>query len=44
MNFWIFPTLFFHTFKIHGYEFLFYNVLILYVWNFGILDELCSKN
>jgi hypothetical protein len=39
-----FAHIFCHTFKIHGYEFLFYNVLALCVWNFGILDELCLKN
>jgi hypothetical protein len=28
MDFWILPTFFCHTYKIHGYGLLFYNVLI----------------
>ncbi len=33
-----------HLYKTPGYERLSYNVLVLYVWNFGILDELCLKD
>jgi hypothetical protein len=33
-----------HIYKIHGYGLLSYNVLILCVWNFGILDESCLRN
>ncbi len=43
MDFWILPT-FFVTCKIHGDELLFYNVLILHVWNFGTFDGLCLRN
>ncbi len=32
---------FFHT---QGYGILFYNVLVLCVWNSEILDELCLRN
>jgi hypothetical protein len=39
-----FAHTFCHTCKTHGYGFLSYNVLILCVWNFDILDELCFKN
>ncbi len=42
MDFWILP-IFCHTCKTHGYGFLSYNVLVLYVSNFGILDELCLR-
>jgi hypothetical protein len=34
---------FYHPCKTHGYGLLSYNVLILCVWNFGILYELCLK-
>jgi hypothetical protein len=44
MDFWILATNFVMPYKIRKYEFLFYNVLILCVWNFGILNELCLKN
>jgi hypothetical protein len=44
MDFWILPTFFYQTCKTYGYELLSYNVLVLYVWNFGILDELCLRN
>jgi hypothetical protein len=43
MDIWILPTLFCHNYKTHGYEILFYNMLILYVSNFGILDEFMLK-
>jgi hypothetical protein len=39
-----FSHIFCHTCKTHGYGVLFYNVLVLCVWNFGILDESCLKN
>jgi hypothetical protein len=38
-----FAHAFCHTYKIHGYGLLSYNMLILYVWNFGILNELCLR-
>jgi hypothetical protein len=38
-----FAHTFCHTCKTHGYGHLFYNVLLLCVWNFGILDESCLK-
>jgi hypothetical protein len=44
MDFWILATNFVTPCKTHGYGLLFYNVLILCVWNFGILNELCFKN
>jgi hypothetical protein len=43
VDFWILPT-FFVTCKIHGCELLFYNVLILRVWNFGTFGGLCLRN
>jgi hypothetical protein len=39
-----FAHTFCHTCKTHGYGLLFYNVLLLCVWNFGILNESCLKN
>jgi len=44
MDFWILVSNFVMPYKTHGYEFLSYDVLVLCVWNFGILDELCLKN
>jgi hypothetical protein len=44
MNFWILATSFVMVYKTHGYELLFHNVLILCVWNFVLLEELCLKN
>jgi hypothetical protein len=44
MDFWILLTFFCHTCKTQGYGLLIYNLLILCVWNFGTLDELCLKN
>jgi hypothetical protein len=44
MDFWILTTNFVTPCKIHGYGFSFYNVLVLCVWNFGMLDELYLKN
>jgi hypothetical protein len=41
MDFWNFPTLFVTA---HGYGLLSYNVLVLCVWNFEILDETCLRN
>jgi hypothetical protein len=36
--------IFCHTCNTHGYGLLFYNVLVLCVWKFGILDELYLRN
>ncbi len=44
MDFWNLPTLFITLIKTHGYGLLSYNVLVLCVWNFGILDELYLRN
>jgi hypothetical protein len=44
MNFWVLATNYVIPCKTHGYGLLSYNVLILYVWHFGILDELCLRN
>jgi hypothetical protein len=44
MEFWILATNFVTPHKTHKYGLLSYNVLVLCVWNFGILDELCFKN
>jgi len=33
-----------HTYKTHRYGLLSYNVLVLCVWKFGILNESCLKN
>ncbi len=38
-----FAHTFCHTYKIHGYGLLSYNVLVLCVWNSGILDKSCLK-
>jgi hypothetical protein len=40
INFWILPTLFVTFAKLMDMDFLFYNVLVLCVWNFGILDDI----
>jgi hypothetical protein len=39
-----FAHIFCHTCKTHGYGLLSCNVLVLCVWNFGILDESCLRN
>jgi hypothetical protein len=39
-----FAHTFYHIYKTHGYGLLFYNVLVLCVWNFEILDESSFKN
>jgi len=44
MDFWILHMLFVTLAKLIDMDFLSYNVLVLCVWNFGILDELCLKN
>jgi hypothetical protein len=43
MDFWILTTNYITPCKTHGYGLLSYNVLVLSVWNFGILNELCLK-
>jgi hypothetical protein len=37
-------TIFVTPCKTHEYGFLSYVVLVVCVWNFGILDKLCLKN
>jgi hypothetical protein len=44
MDFWILVTNFVTTCITHGYGYLFYNALVLCVWNFEISDELCLWN
>jgi hypothetical protein len=33
-----------HIYKIHEYEILYYNLLVLCIWNFGILHDWCLRN
>jgi hypothetical protein len=44
MEFWILAINYVMPCKTHEYGLLSYNVLVLCVWNFEILDELCLKH
>jgi hypothetical protein len=44
MVFWILAIVFVVTCKAHKYELLFYNILVLCIWKFGMLHDWCFKN
>ncbi len=44
MVFWILAIIFVITCKTHKYELLFYNILVLCIWKFGMLHDWCFRN